>query len=122
VEPNRPPPSAPVPTEKSGDRSEESNHYRVQHHALAQFFGEARGRNAIDFFVTVLVGNAHQIFLDDQQSLRLVMAANAPLLLDLHNLYANAVNFRGDPASAAIEALSRLPLDHGGTVHIAGGR
>ena len=44
------------------------------------------------------------------------------LLLDLHNLYANAVNFRGDPASAAIEALSRLPLDHGGTVHIAGGR
>jgi uncharacterized protein (UPF0276 family) len=48
------------------------------------------------------------------------MAASAPLLLDLHNLYANAVNFGGDPASAAIEALSRLSVDHVGTVHIAG--
>ena len=50
------------------------------------------------------------------------MFANAPLLLDLDNLYANAVNFGGDPASAAIEALSRLPVDHMGAVHIAGGR
>ena len=70
---------------KSGDRSEESNHYRVQHHALAQFFGEVRGRNAIDFFVIVLVGNAHQIFLDDQQSLRLYFVREAVVGLLRHD-------------------------------------
>lgn len=53
---------------------------------------------------------------------QVVMAGNAPLLLDLHNLYANAVNFGCDPASSAIEALSSLPVDRVGTVHIAGGR
>jgi uncharacterized protein (UPF0276 family) len=42
----------------------------------------------------------------------------APLLLDLHNLYANAHNFGFDPHAF----LSALPLDRLGSVHLAGGR
>jgi len=41
----------------------------------------------------------------------------APLLLDLHNLYANAVNFGADPAAM----LLRLPLHRVKTVHLSGG-
>ncbi len=44
-------------------------------------------------------------------------AAGVDLLLDLHNLYANAVNFGDDP-----EALLRsFPLDRVAAVHISGG-
>jgi uncharacterized protein (UPF0276 family) len=45
-------------------------------------------------------------------------ATGCDLLLDLHNLYANAVNFGSDPRTL----LSRLPLDRVASVHIAGGR
>jgi uncharacterized protein (UPF0276 family) len=45
-------------------------------------------------------------------------ATGAPLLLDLHNLYANAHNFGFDPYSF----LFALPLDRLGSVHLAGGR
>lgn len=51
-----------------------------------------------------------------------VVASDAPLLLDLHNLYANAVNFANDSANAPFEALRSLQLDRVMTVHIAGGR
>jgi uncharacterized protein len=51
-----------------------------------------------------------------------VTAANAPLLLDLHNLYSNSVNFGDDPVTTPLAALRELPLDRVGTVHIAGGR
>jgi uncharacterized protein (UPF0276 family) len=44
-------------------------------------------------------------------------SCDAPLLLDLHNLYANAVNFGADPA----EMLLRLPLHRVRTVHLSGG-
>jgi hypothetical protein len=44
--------------------------------------------------------------------------ANACLLLDLHNLYANAVNFRLDPR----EFLARLPAERIHAVHISGGK
>jgi uncharacterized protein (UPF0276 family) len=47
-----------------------------------------------------------------------VAAAGGDLLLDLHNLHANAVNFGFD----AHTALGRLPLDRVGFVHVAGGR
>ncbi len=52
---------------------------------------------------------------------RVVNASHAPLLLDLHNLYANAVNFGADPLTAPLSALRQLPLDNVGAVHIAGG-
>ena len=47
----------------------------------------------------------------------IVENSGAPLLLDLHNLYANAVNFGGDPAAM----LLRLPLQKVTTVHLSGG-
>jgi uncharacterized protein len=43
--------------------------------------------------------------------------ADAALLLDLHNLYANAVNFGGDPHAM----LHALPLDRVRMVHLSGG-
>jgi uncharacterized protein len=45
-------------------------------------------------------------------------ATDAELLLDLHNLHANAVNFGFD----ARYALDRLPLARVGAIHLAGGR
>jgi len=50
-----------------------------------------------------------------------VAVSNALLLLDLHNLYSNAVNFGADQTTAPLEALRQLPLDRVRTVHIAGG-
>jgi uncharacterized protein len=44
-------------------------------------------------------------------------ASDSPALLDLHNLYANAVNFGHDPG----EFLRRFPLDRVRMVHISGG-
>lgn len=44
-------------------------------------------------------------------------ASDVPLLLDLHNLYANACNFGRDPASD----LLAMPLARVRTVHISGG-
>jgi hypothetical protein len=43
--------------------------------------------------------------------------SSSPLLLDLHNLYANAVNFGHDPR----EYLLRFPLDRVRMVHLSGG-
>ncbi|HLY98248.1 MAG TPA: DUF692 family protein [Candidatus Angelobacter sp.] len=44
--------------------------------------------------------------------------ANACLLLDLHNLYANAINFGLDPG----DFLARLPAERIHAVHISGGK
>jgi uncharacterized protein (UPF0276 family) len=49
---------------------------------------------------------------------RIVCGVDVELLLDLHNLYANAVNFGDDPHSL----LCRLPLGRVDTVHLSGGR
>ncbi|PHV23197.1 hypothetical protein CSQ92_09415 [Janthinobacterium sp. BJB446] len=48
---------------------------------------------------------------------QIIHGAQVPLLLDLHNLYANAVNFGEAPE----ELLLRLPLDRVGAVHLSGG-
>ncbi|MFO1327091.1 MAG: DUF692 family protein [Rubrivivax sp.] len=48
----------------------------------------------------------------------IVRGAGVPLLLDLHNLWANAQNFGHD----AHGLLHALPLDHVHEVHLAGGR
>lgn len=47
-----------------------------------------------------------------------VSATNGGLLLDLNNLYSNAVNFRCDPS----EMLRQLPLSRVQAVHLAGGK
>ena len=49
---------------------------------------------------------------------KILDAADCPLLLDLHNLYANSVNFAFDPY-AYIDA---MPAERIRAVHIAGGR
>jgi uncharacterized protein (UPF0276 family) len=49
---------------------------------------------------------------------RIVCGAGAGLLLDLHNLYANAVNFGDDPHAL----LRRFPLEQVAAVHLGGGR
>ena len=48
---------------------------------------------------------------------QIIHGAQVPLLLDLHNLYANAVNFGEAPE----ELLLRLPLVRVGAVHLSGG-
>jgi uncharacterized protein (UPF0276 family) len=47
----------------------------------------------------------------------IIAAGGAPLLLDLHNLYANAVNFGHDP----FDYLRAFPLHKTQVVHISGG-
>ncbi len=49
---------------------------------------------------------------------RIVCGAGVGLLLDLHNLYANAVNFGDHPHTF----LRRLPLERVASVHLSGGR
>ena len=56
--------------------------------------------------------------MDEAQWLgQIIAGAQVPLLLDLHNLYANAVNFGIKPE----ELLLRLPLASVGAVHLSGG-
>ena len=56
--------------------------------------------------------------MDEAQWLaQIIDGAQVPLLLDLHNLYANAVNRGQDPQAL----LLRLPLARVGAVHLSGG-
>lgn len=48
----------------------------------------------------------------------ILAGAGAPLLIDLHNLYANAVNFGRDPH----DLLLAMPLERVTMVHLSGGR
>ena len=48
----------------------------------------------------------------------ILAAANCNLLLDLHNLYANAVNFGFDPYAF----IDRMPQERIHAIHLAGGR
>jgi len=86
----------------------------------------ARARHIVG--TTPMVENIATLFAPPASSMteaewlsHVAVASNAPLLLDLHNLYANAMNFGDDPATAPLSALRQLPLDRVGTVHIAGG-
>jgi uncharacterized protein (UPF0276 family) len=48
----------------------------------------------------------------------IVANSGAPMLLDLHNLYANALNFGTEP----LELMRAMPLDRVSLVHLSGGR
>jgi uncharacterized protein (UPF0276 family) len=48
----------------------------------------------------------------------IIRAASSDLLLDLHNLYANALNFHFDP----IDFIARLPAERIAAIHLAGGK
>jgi len=57
--------------------------------------------------------------MDEGRWVRTIIAASgAPLLLDLHNLYANALNFGCAPG----DLLLAMPLDRVSIVHLSGGR
>lgn len=57
--------------------------------------------------------------MDEPGWIRGILAATSgDLLLDLHNLHANAVNFAGDAA----EAIRTLPAERIAAVHLSGGR
>jgi uncharacterized protein (UPF0276 family) len=56
--------------------------------------------------------------MDEPQWTRAIVAASgAPLLLDLHNLYANALNF----GRAPLGLMSAMPLERVAVVHLSGG-
>jgi hypothetical protein len=48
----------------------------------------------------------------------IVAASDCGILLDLHNLYANAINFSFDP----LQFLAEIPMERVGCIHIAGGK
>jgi uncharacterized protein (UPF0276 family) len=48
----------------------------------------------------------------------IVSRSNSDLLLDLHNLYANSLNFHFDP----FEFIARMPADRISGIHLAGGK
>ncbi len=57
--------------------------------------------------------------LSEQQWISQILRANeCGLLLDLHNVYANAMNFSFDPR----QFLAEIPLERVSCIHIAGGR
>lgn len=57
--------------------------------------------------------------LTEQQWIsEIASASDCGILLDLHNLYANAANFGFDPR----QFLDEIPLERVGCIHIAGGR
>src|SRR5204863_538592 len=58
-------------------------------------------------------------FSDEGGWVRTIVATSgAPMLIDLHNLYANALNFGSDPG----DLLLAMPLDRVSMVHLSGGR
>ena len=71
--------------------------------------------------ISTLIAPLASSLTEPQWLKQVAQTSNAPLLLDLHNLYANTVNFGGDLA-ACFAALRDLPLQRVGAVHIAGGR
>ena len=48
----------------------------------------------------------------------IIRNSESDLLLDLHNLHANALNFKFDP----VDFISRIPPERIGSIHLAGGR
>jgi uncharacterized protein (UPF0276 family) len=49
---------------------------------------------------------------------RIISGSNGDLLLDLHNLYANALNFNFDPRAF----IASIPAERIGAIHLAGGK
>ncbi|MFN7953345.1 MAG: DUF692 domain-containing protein [bacterium] len=68
--------------------------------------------------VATLVDPPRSVLGEDEWVSRCIEGSGAPLLLDLHNLHANATNFGFD----AVSHLRRIPLHRVAQVHLAGGR
>jgi uncharacterized protein len=83
-----------------------------------QLASRALGRTLALENVASLIEPPASEYTECEWLLRVQRACDADLLLDLHNLHANALNFSFD-ARGAIEA---LPLHRVHTLHLAGGR
>jgi uncharacterized protein (UPF0276 family) len=68
--------------------------------------------------VAVLLHPPGSVWPEEEFARRVLQGAGAPMLLDLHNLYANAWNAKRDPS----EMLAAMPLDSVRSVHLSGGR
>jgi uncharacterized protein len=67
--------------------------------------------------IATLIDPPDSVLSEPEWVTAILQASASPLLLDLHNLYANAVNFGQDP----LEFLRRFPLDRTRVVHLSGG-
>jgi uncharacterized protein (UPF0276 family) len=82
-----------------------------------------RARRAVGFLphlenIATLIRPPGSVWSEEQFIGQVLQGTRAPLLLDLHNLYANAWNFGRDP----VELLRALPLGQVRSVHLSGGR
>jgi uncharacterized protein (UPF0276 family) len=68
--------------------------------------------------IATLIDPPASSFAEPEWLTETVAASGAELLIDLHNLYANSLNFKIDTG----DFLARLPLDRVRMVHISGGR
>jgi uncharacterized protein (UPF0276 family) len=68
--------------------------------------------------IATLIDPPASTFAEPEWLTRTIDASGAPMLLDLHNLYANALNFGMDTG----DFLAHLPLHRVHAVHISGGK
>ncbi len=68
--------------------------------------------------VATLIDPPGSIYDEATWITEILSAANCDLLLDLHNLYANAVNFQFDPQ----QFLAQIPRERIAAIHVAGGQ
>ena len=67
--------------------------------------------------IATLIDPPASCFSETEWINQIIEKSEAPLLLDLHNLYANALNFSKKP----IDVLLQMPLRKVSTVHLSGG-
>jgi uncharacterized protein (UPF0276 family) len=67
--------------------------------------------------IATLIQPPGSTFTETEWITQIIQKSNAPFLLDLHNLYANAKNFGHEP----IVLLQQLPLERVSTIHLSGG-
>lgn len=67
--------------------------------------------------IATLIDPPASCFSEPEWVSQIIIGSNAPFLLDLHNLFANAINFKQDPT----EVLLQMPLDKIKTIHLSGG-
>lgn len=67
--------------------------------------------------IATLIQPPGSSFTEPEWITQIIKKSNASLLLDLHNLYANAKNFGHNP----ITLLEQLPLERVSTIHLSGG-
>ena len=68
--------------------------------------------------IATLIDPPASVLGEPDWTTQILLTAKCELLLDLHNLYANSVNFAFDPRAY----IDHLPLEQISAIHLAGGR